>query len=85
VPASRFEPSTVTAVLEATARGFSNHAAAKEAGISYAALKTWLARGRDGEAPYDSFYIAFKSAELRHAQNRRAALRSSFASFSPAS
>lgn len=49
--------------MDAVAAGVSRRAAANGAGISYATLKDWAARGRDGEALYSAFLAKLEAAE----------------------
>lgn len=50
-------------IVDAVAEGASRTVAAAKGGIDRSTLLGWLARGRDGEAPYDDFLLRVKKAE----------------------
>ncbi len=50
-------------IVDAISRGLSRTASASSAGVSRRALMDWLARGRDGEEPFQHFLHRVQEAE----------------------
>lgn len=57
-------PEVTEKVCEVLSKGGYRVIAAKYAGIDYATLKRWLARGAKGEEPFCAFCAAVKKAEV---------------------
>jgi transposase len=62
-------------IVDAVADGLSRTAAAAKGGVSRATFLDWLARGRDGEAPYADFLDRVKVAEAKAEEVMVSAIR----------
>jgi len=60
---TKFDEDRQRRILKDLADGQTRACAAARAGISESTLQKWMARGRKGEEPFDTFVTAVKKAE----------------------
>jgi transcriptional regulator with XRE-family HTH domain len=72
---SLFDDLRAKRAVDAVRQGLSRTAVAAKTGVSRATLMDWLARGRDGEAPYADFLDRVREAEAEAEAAMVAAVR----------